>query len=82
MSRLDGFLLSLSECVRAYEGENSFNIQQELVRTEEDRSRLGVVHAGIEQLLQENDPFQFIKVRLNYTYGHMHHHFLLDHNDD
>ncbi|XP_026798675.3 E3 ubiquitin/ISG15 ligase TRIM25 isoform X2 [Pangasianodon hypophthalmus] len=61
MTRLDGFLSSLSECVRAYEGENSLSIQQELVRTEEDRSRLGVVHAGIEQLLQENDPFQFIK---------------------
>ncbi|XP_058241225.1 E3 ubiquitin/ISG15 ligase TRIM25 isoform X1 [Hemibagrus wyckioides] len=61
MTRLDGFLSSLSECVRSYEGENSLIIQQDLVRTEEDRSRLGVVHAGIEQLLQENDPFQFIK---------------------
>ncbi|KAF4071469.1 hypothetical protein AMELA_G00273640 [Ameiurus melas] len=61
MTRLDGFLSSLSEGVRAYEGENSLNIQHGLVRTEEDRSRLGVVHAGIEQLLQENDPFQFIK---------------------
>ncbi|XP_060744417.1 E3 ubiquitin/ISG15 ligase TRIM25 [Tachysurus vachellii] len=61
MSRLDGFLSSLRKCVRSYEWENSLNIQQALVRTEEDCSRLGVVHAGIKQLLQENDPFQFIK---------------------
>lgn len=77
MTRLDGFLSSLSEGVRAYEGENSLNIQQGVVQTEEDRNRLGVVHAGIEQLLQENDPFQFIKVSLNSIYGHMHHHFCL-----
>lgn len=68
MTKLDGFLSSLSESVHDYEMENSFNIQQDLVRTEEDRTRLGVVHAGIEKLLHENDPFQFIKVRLNFIY--------------
>lgn len=75
MTRLDGFLSSLRESVHAYEAKNSLNIQQDLVRTEEDRNRLGVVHRGIEQLLQENDPFQFIKVRLDSVFVHVNHHF-------
>lgn len=76
MTRLDGFLSSLSDSVHAYEVENNVGIQRDLVRTEEDRSRLGVVHAGIEQLLHEHDPFQFIKVKGNLIYGHRNGDFL------
>lgn len=77
MTRLDGFLSSLSESVHVCEGESSLYMQQDFVRNEEDRSRLGVVRAGIEQLLQENDPFQFIKVRLESICCHKNHHFRL-----
>ncbi|XP_026990834.2 E3 ubiquitin/ISG15 ligase TRIM25-like isoform X1 [Tachysurus fulvidraco] len=67
MTRLDGFLSSLRKSVRSFQWENSLNIQQYLVQTEEDWSRLGVVQAEINQLLQENDPFQFIKEYMSFA---------------
>ncbi|KAL7841523.1 hypothetical protein SRHO_G00252140 [Serrasalmus rhombeus] len=45
-----------------HEAEHSLSVQQNLTYIAEDRSRLADVHTGIERLLQEHDPFQFIKV--------------------
>ncbi|XP_072526724.1 E3 ubiquitin/ISG15 ligase TRIM25 [Salminus brasiliensis] len=60
-TRLEGFLTSMCESVRSHEAEHNLSIQQNLARITEDHSRLGDAHAGIERLLQEHDPFQFIK---------------------
>ncbi|KAG9260039.1 E3 ubiquitin/ISG15 ligase TRIM25 [Astyanax mexicanus] len=60
-TRLEAFLTSMCQSVRDHEAEHNFSIEQNLTRITEDRSRLGDVHAGIEQLLREHDPFQFIK---------------------
>ncbi|KAI4881577.1 hypothetical protein NFI96_033256 [Prochilodus magdalenae] len=59
-TQLEGFLSSLCESVRSHEAEHSLSVRQNLTRITEDRSRLADVHAGIERLLQEHDPFQFI----------------------
>ncbi|KAL6466689.1 hypothetical protein MHYP_G00244930 [Metynnis hypsauchen] len=60
-TRLEGFLSSLCESLHMHEAEHSLSVQQNLTRIAEDRSRLADVHTGIERLLQEHDPFQFIK---------------------
>uniref|UniRef100_A0AAR2JKV4 Uncharacterized protein n=1 Tax=Pygocentrus nattereri TaxID=42514 RepID=A0AAR2JKV4_PYGNA len=61
-TRLEGFLSSLCESLHMHEAEHSLSVQQNLNCIAEDRSRLADIHTGIEGLLQEHDPFQFIKV--------------------
>ncbi|KAF4071468.1 hypothetical protein AMELA_G00273610 [Ameiurus melas] len=61
MTRLDGFLSSLSGRRVPMRGRTALTSSMARCELKRDRGRLGVVHEGIEQLLQENDPFQFIK---------------------
>ncbi|XP_030635745.1 E3 ubiquitin/ISG15 ligase TRIM25 [Chanos chanos] len=59
--RLDGFLTSLRECPRSPEVECGSGIQQNLTWITQDQDRLREVHRGIQNLLQEKDPFHFVK---------------------
>ncbi|XP_051555436.1 E3 ubiquitin/ISG15 ligase TRIM25-like isoform X2 [Myxocyprinus asiaticus] len=61
IAHLDAFLSSLRECVSTYDVEQCSGLQQNLSRIAQDQTRLQEVHVGLERLLQENDPFQFIR---------------------
>ncbi|XP_051580379.1 E3 ubiquitin/ISG15 ligase TRIM25-like isoform X1 [Myxocyprinus asiaticus] len=61
IAHLDAFLSSLRECVSTYDVEQCSGIQQNLSRIAQDQTRLQEVHSGLERLLLENDPFQFIR---------------------
>ncbi|XP_051988471.1 E3 ubiquitin/ISG15 ligase TRIM25-like [Xyrauchen texanus] len=61
IAHLDAFLSSLRECVSMYDVEQCSGLQQNLSRIAQDQTRLLEVHTGLERLLKENDPFQFIR---------------------
>ncbi|XP_066517445.1 E3 ubiquitin/ISG15 ligase TRIM25 [Hoplias malabaricus] len=60
-TQLERFFSSLFESVCSHEAERTHSVQQNLTRITEDRCRLEDVHTGIERLLHEHDPFQFIQ---------------------
>nr|XP_055076627.1 E3 ubiquitin/ISG15 ligase TRIM25 isoform X1 [Misgurnus anguillicaudatus] len=61
IAQLDAFLSSMRDCVHTHEVEQGSGVQQNLSRIAQDHTRLQGVHSALDRLLQENDPFQFIK---------------------
>ncbi|KAJ8366457.1 hypothetical protein AAFF_G00353760 [Aldrovandia affinis] len=60
--QLGGFVSALQECVRTHAGAGpGAELQQNLSRITEDRTRLLEAQGSIQALLQENDPFHFLQ---------------------
>lgn len=57
------FVMRLRECARTHCDTNGPAIQKNISRICQDQARLQEVRCGIENLMQENDPFRFIEVR-------------------
>ncbi|KAI1888653.1 hypothetical protein AGOR_G00187360 [Albula goreensis] len=59
---LGGFLSALRDSVRDHGGTGpEVELQQNLSRISEDRTRLQEVQSGLQTLLQDNDPFHFLQ---------------------
>ncbi|KAG9329618.1 hypothetical protein JZ751_003460, partial [Albula glossodonta] len=59
---LGGFLSALRDSVRDHGGAGpEVELQQNLSRISEDRTRLQEVQSGLQTLLQDNDPFHFLQ---------------------
>lgn len=58
------FTATLKECTRMHCDTNGSAIQKNMSRIGQDQARLQDARRGLEGLMQENDPFRFVEVRV------------------